>query len=150
MMSHKLEKTVIFKNLVICVLVIIFTMEAYTALQRLMEGKTAVSYTIKDDGRILFPSVSICKMLPFEKYSIQEFDNKSLTLDEVKEVFTREVLNKSDVIHFVTHADTMNLTFPCKTTPISEAAGAPCAFPFVFRDCQLYYDPQEHLIKYSK
>ena len=69
-----------------------FTVEALKALRRMNKERTAVSYTIKDEGDILFPSVSYCKMLPFEDYTVPEFDNSSLTLDTVKNSFTRKLL----------------------------------------------------------
>ena len=77
------------------------------------------------------------------------FDNSSLTLDTVKNVFSRKLLKKPNVLHFVTHADTLNLSFPCKTIATGDIVGLPCAFPFIYRDCMLTYDPKEQLIELS-
>jgi hypothetical protein len=139
----------IFRKLVLFVMLACFTGEALKALRRMNEERTAVSLTIKDEGEILFPSISFCKMLPFGDYTVPEFDNGSLTLDTVKNVFTRKLLPKPKVLHFVTHANTLNLSFPCKTIATGDVVELPCAFPFIFRDCMLTYDPKEQLIELS-
>ena len=137
---------VIFRKLV---LVDCFSVKALKALRRMNKERTAVSYTIKDKGKILFPSISFCKMLPFGDYSVAEFDNISLALDTAKNAFTRNLLNKPNVLHFVTHADILILSFPCKTIATGDVIGLLCAFPFIFRDCMLTYDPKEQLIELS-
>ena len=71
-----------------------------------------------------------CKMLPFGEYVVDELDNKSLSLESVKNVFTRKILTKPDILHIVTHADSLNLTFPCKSMSTGDVIGVPCAFPF--------------------
>ena len=144
---RKLSKYEIFRKFVLCLMVIAFTVEALTALERMKKKRSAVSYTITDQGEILFPSISFCKMLPFGEYSVPEFSNSTTSLEAVREVFEQKLLRKSQVLHFVTHGNSLNLSFPCMTVGTGDVVGIPCAFPFVYRDCNLHYDPQEHLIK---
>ena len=144
---RKWSKYQLFRKFILCLMVIAFTVEALSALRRMKKERSAVSYTITDQGNILFPSISFCKMLPFGEYSVPEFRNSTTSLEAVKEVFEQKLLRKSQVLHFVTHGDSLNLSFPCMTVGTGDVVGIPCAFPFVYRDCRLHYDPQEYLIK---
>ena len=144
---RKWSKYQLFRKFILCLMVLVFTVEALSALRRMKKERSAVSYTITDQGKILFPSISFCKMLPFGECSVPEFRNSTTSLEAVKDVFEQKLLRKSQVLHFVTHGDSLNLSFPCMTVGTGDVVGIPCAFPFVYRDCRIHYDPQEYLIE---
>ena len=101
-----------------------------------MKENTIISTINKDDGSILFPSVTICKRYWF---GLGKSENKNVSALITKYRIHKNVWRKKELFYFVSHSNMFNLSFPCNTMEgTGTTPGKPCSFPHTWGGDYVY------------
>ena len=121
----------LFDTFFLIILFSLFLWQTFDATMKYLNRSISTSISSVDDGKILFPSVTVCKKY-FNGLEEEEIRNMSLSMEDKLARLHVQVWNRSEVFHFVSHPDMFNLSFPRTTLASTDTTpGKPCTFPFI-------------------
>ena len=102
-----------------------------------------IKVTNTDAGRILFPSITICKdeMFNSVRYSerglITRLQSGEVSAENARSWFRNRTFSRARLVKFLSIKTVEGSNnFPCNTAS-GPRAGEPCSFPYVYPDCKL-------------
>ena len=113
---------------VLFVLFGLFIWQTILAIMKYMERTTITSSNNRDEGSILFPSITVCKNY-LNGPNYLKIKNENLKNETLNRDLYNKIWSKNQVFYFFSHPNMFNLSFPCTTKEgIGTTPGKPCIF----------------------
>ena len=115
---------------VLFVLFGLFIWQTILAIMKYMERTTITSSNNRDEGSILFPSITVCKNY-LNGPNYLQIKNESVKIEtlNLNTNLYNKIWSKNQVFYFFSHPNMFNLSFPCTTKEgIGTTPGKPCIF----------------------
>ena len=130
----------VVKGSLILILTGLFIYQSWRTIRKYQAKNTSLQVTMRDEGSILFPSITICKDEMFTSSPgglFSHLHSRELPVQEAADWFRNNTLSRTELIKFVS-VNTVEASnnYPCNAVSGSRE-GEPCSFPFLFPDCQL-------------
>ena len=110
------------------VLLGLFIWQTILAIMKYMERTTITSSNNRDEGSILFPSITVCKNY-LNGPNYLQIKNENLKIETLDKNLYNKIWSKNQVFYFFSHPNMFNLSFPCTTKEgIGTTPGKPCIF----------------------
>ena len=125
-----MKKILFFNGFMMIILFSLFLWETFEATYKWLNKNTIISSSSKDDGTVLYPSITVCK-----KYlngpNVDIIENKSISDEDKISILHEKLWKRNEVVYFFSHSKMFNSSFPCNTLEGGTEEGKPCSFPYI-------------------
>ena len=135
----------VVKGSLILILTGLFIYQSWRTIRKYQAKNTSLQVTMRDEGSILFPSITICKD---EMYNnrlggglFTRLNSGGLLVEDAGAWFRNRTVSRSELVKLlsISTVDPSN-NYPCNTVS-GKRGGEACSFPFIYPDCKQQNPP---------